>query len=791
MKISLEIHLVLRSPDLFPVTQHTIEKRNLKCGGVAMTKMNSWKLIALLLMQGNAEASSPRYPVAPKHLKLGLLPRAFNTTGTFVVPTSFSTPPIESSSSSVTGTSVSLTSSVSITSSNSSTPSVSSTFISSDTTSGSTNHQSSQPSTSQSSSEEFSITPVTSFPAYTAPTSTISGASETSSAAAIAPLFIAVWQNRGNLLDSQEKSQYINDVTETKNQVDSLNNNLSDKSDPPSECSSTSGDGSLIAGIKNLLTTPAKLIGCAAAVASNLVDAISKPDPVISVVEVLTDTLMDIGSELEKSQDEHPTSSRDQITSTSQSSMSTETTSSSECSTTTAASCVETVSLSTLFYTDSTTTTSQVETITTTLCTTITASCVVGTTATTTVSTATTSSGTGWICDQTCAAGGCQAHKRAAQATGIADPGADAPNLANRNLKPTSMISDIDKYIIQTISASNSENLDWSKGIAVAKYYKFLKKGIAGYVAGVTGCTSIVIASQKGAWISHFTETGLMDDAGRQKQRDSLADAVANGNDYYKRPSDLAGEGGDLNKDTQDVQIYVSAPCTTVTDESGNRACTGDSSFEYPRIDALLDTLFGAGTPFEGVPITRRGYLKPAGRDEVDALADTSARGKVVVQYDPNQLTPEFLPFNPKHAAYRVWMESTPYQKDWVASTCQGGNAPNQKRDDSCPISGSGSPTPTPTTADTSGIPTTSDIATSMNTSTPIISSTAVLTSSPSLTPSVSFVNTTMVTMTLSPSSNASSTSLSTSGVETSDSGIGPTFMSTVTFSSLTATLIA
>ncbi|KAI1363985.1 hypothetical protein F5Y08DRAFT_353831 [Xylaria arbuscula] len=759
--------------------------------------MEHWKLIALLCMQGSAQAWSPRHPIDPRHLNLGLIPRAFNTTGTFVVPTSFSTPPIEgSSSSSNTITSASSTPSVSFTTSTSSTLSTSSApSNSSIPSSSSAPSTSSTPSISSisslSSTEEFSVTPVTSFPAYTAPTSTISGVSETSSAVAIAPLLVAVWQNRGNLLDSQEKTQYINDVTETKNQIDSLNNNLADKSDPPSECSSTSGDGSLISGIKNLLSTPAKLIGCAAAVVTNLVDTVSEVDPVISTVEVLTDTLMDISNELKKSENEDPTSSRGQTTST-------ETTSSSACSTTAVASCVETISLSTLFYTESTTTTSQVETITTTLCTTITASCAVGTTATTTVSTATTSSGTGWICDQTCAAGGCQAHKRA-QETGAADPdnGVGAPILVNRNLKPISMITDVDKYIIQTISASNSEDLDWSKGIAVAKYYKFSTKGIARYVAGVTGCTSIIITSPKGAWISHFTETGLMDDAGRQMERDSLADAVMNGNSNYQRPSDLAGEGNDLDKNTQDVQIYISAPCATVTDESGKAVCTDDSTFEYPRIDALLETLFGTGTQFEGVPITRRGYLKPGSRDEVDALADTSARGKVVVQYDPNQLTPEFSPYNPKHAAYRVWMESTPYQKDWVASACQGGNAPNQKRDDSCPISGSASASSmaTSTTADgstTSGIPTTSDTATSTNNSTQI-SSTLVLTSTPTMTPSLSSVNTTMVTMTFTPSSftqSTQNTSPSTSGI-TSDSGIGPTFMSTVTFSSFTATLIA
>ncbi|RYC59624.1 hypothetical protein CHU98_g6584 [Xylaria longipes] len=732
--------------------------------------MPSLKLVMLLLVQGSAQALSHWHPSPREHMKLRLPPRGWNMTSISVTPTSFSTLPAESPTSSSPTNAVSSTAPVSSTLSLSSSPSLSSNSPSSSTTLSlptsdtDTNQPSSQPATSQSTTEEFSATPVTSFPAYTAPTSTITGASETSSAAAIAPLFIAVWQDRGNLLDSKKKDQYIKDVTETKHNVDSLNSNLADKSDPPNECSNTSGSGSLISGIKNLLTTPAKLISCAAAVVSNLVDAVSVVNPVISTVEVLTDTLMDISNELEKSQNEDPTSSNDQATSTDHSTTSTATSSSSECSVTAAPSCAETISLSTLFYTDSTTTTSEVKTITTMVCATITASCATGTTATTTVSTATTSSGTGWICDQTCAAGGCQASKRAAQPTAVADPEARAHSLENRNLKPTAMIPNVDKYIIQTISASNAEGLDWSKGIAVAKYYQFLSKGIARYVAGVTGCTSIIIASEKGVWLSHFTETGLMDDSGRQTERDSLDNAVKNGNDNYQRPSDLAGEGGDLNKDTQSVQIYVSAPCTTTTDGSGKVVCTGDEdapSFEYPRIDELLTTLFGAGTPFDGVSITKRGYIKPVDRDEVDALADTSARGKAVVQYDPNQLTEDFLPYKPKHAAYRVWLESTPYQEDWVASACQGGNDPNQKRDVVCPISGGASPTVTSSmtvTSSSTGISSTSNISTTVV-----------------VTPLPSDMNTTMVTMTMTPvptTKTTQITSISTSEISTSDTGI-------------------
>ncbi|KAJ2987909.1 hypothetical protein NUW58_g4248 [Xylaria curta] len=331
------------------------------------------------------------------------------------------------------------------------------------------------------------------------------------------------------------------------------------------------------------------------------------------------------------------------------------------------------------------------------------------------------------------------------------------------------MISNVDKYVIDTLKGTNEEGLDWTKGIAVSNYYPFLDKGLTKYVSGVTGCTSIVITSEKGVWVSHFTEMGLMDDAGRQQERDSLDQAVQNGNSRYVKPSDLASVGGDLNKESQNVQIYISAPCTYTTDAGGNKACTGsvdNPTWEYARIDTLLTTLFGVGTPFEGVTVTKRGYIKPESRDEVDELADTSARGKVVVQYDPNQLTDKFLPYNPKHAAIRVWLESSPYQREWVASSCQGGNAPNQKRDGSCP-SDSGAPSSIPpnTTTATTMLTISSPVPTSLTISTNTIDSSSVIIPPTSAIPTV----TTAIAST----------------------GIGSTFISVVRGPSFTATLIA
>lgn len=38
-------------------------------------------------------------------------------------------------------------------------------------------------------------------------------------------------------------------------------------------------------------------------------------------------------------------------------------------------------------------------------------------------------------------------------------------------------------------------------------------------------------------------------------------------------PEDLADEGGDLSKDLENVEIYVLAPCTFITDASRKSGC--------------------------------------------------------------------------------------------------------------------------------------------------------------------------------------------------------------------------
>ncbi|KAI1817203.1 hypothetical protein GGS20DRAFT_533981 [Poronia punctata] len=288
-----------------------------------------------------------------------------------------------------------------------------------------------------------------------------------------------------------------------------------------------------------------------------------------------------------------------------------------------------------------------------------------------------------------------------------------------------------------------------------------------------------------------------MDTAGRQQERNDLNNAVENGASrngqvIYTRPSDLDDLQG------EDVHIYVSAPCVIVTGPDGSKTCEGGDidnapKWQYASIDKLLDKLFGAGTPFEAVPVTKRGYIRPVDREEIDELADTSVLmmmmyDPVVVQYDPNQLTDEFRSYDPKHAAYRVWLESSYYQRDWVASTCQGGNAPSRKRDDdSCPISDGNDGDVTTTSAiSTSEI---SSVVSSVNTtSTPEPESSTPPISSPI--PPPPETNGTFIHMS-SPLTTLTPVPPITESTPQQTPTLGPDFMTVVTFSTNTVTLIS
>lgn len=264
----------------------------------------------------------------------------------------------------------------------------------------------------------FSATPTEptqAFPSYEAPTGVVTGVAATSEAAQLSGLFFAIYANRDHITDSNLKQHYIDSVRKTKEETDALFNALDVKPEADPACLNTKRrrhiiserklrllirKRSLISGITDLVGDAAKLLSCATKVVDNLVKAVEAPVPPISEIEVLTDTLNDIGEDLKK-EDESPSNSP----SATQPSATQETTTQESTASSTASSCkvssaiprcTETVTLSTSFISGTPT----VQALTTEVCTTITACGESASTVFTTVSTGTSTGGI--VCATSC-----------------------------------------------------------------------------------------------------------------------------------------------------------------------------------------------------------------------------------------------------------------------------------------------------------------------------------------------------------------------------------------------------
>ena len=207
---------------------------------------------------------------------------------------------------------------------------------------------------------------------------------------------------------------------------------------------------------------------------------------------------------------------------------------------------------------------------------------------------------------------------------------------------------------------------------ASALYQSFLDTPLHVWTAGLFGCTAVVIASQQGVWIGHFWESTsfLGNDAIFKKQ---VIDPIING-DGPRMPSPfpLAEPGGILSSGTN-VQIFISTPLDS---KSNNGAL-----LYKDRVGELESTLTGVGRPFNGAPVTTRGYVKAMTNEEAYEMEE-SAQSKVLIQYDNNQV--DNPPKLPQQAIWRVWLEFQMYQDEWDATDAQKAgscaNVGNQKR---------------------------------------------------------------------------------------------------------------
>ena len=152
-----------------------------------------------------------------------------------------------------------------------------------------------------------------------------------------------------------------------------------------------------------------------------------------------------------------------------------------------------------------------------------------------------------------------------------------------------------------------------------------------------------------GVWFSHHWEGEhfLRNDAAFER---GVLRAIEYGDpaSYIAMPGafSLAQGDGILNP-KHNVQIFISTP---------KDPKTGTELYET-RVDKIVDLLTGAGKPWEGITVARRGYVKPKDDREMENFG-LRANSKVLIEYDNNQEAAEDEePKANQQAIYRVWLE--------------------------------------------------------------------------------------------------------------------------------------
>ncbi|WKT53108.1 hypothetical protein QSH57_003670 [Fusarium oxysporum f. sp. vasinfectum] len=212
------------------------------------------------------------------------------------------------------------------------------------------------------------------------------------------------------------------------------------------------------------------------------------------------------------------------------------------------------------------------------------------------------------------------------------------------------------EYVMEQIDsvAAKDDELDWNliQHDAVSGQGSWAEKPLRKYIRGLMGCTGIIIVSDKGYWFAHFMETGFLDRGDNWKSK--IIKPLQQGTNKFITPRSLAKSGGILNK-ANNVKIYVSTPRTKTSTEQ-NPVLLYKS-----KVDELLSHITGRGEPLNGVQVITRGYLKPESEAELEAFHNR-ANGKVLIEYDNNQLDVNGNQPNPKERMYRVWLEHKYYE---------------------------------------------------------------------------------------------------------------------------------
>ncbi|KAF7554414.1 hypothetical protein G7Z17_g2935 [Cylindrodendrum hubeiense] len=186
-------------------------------------------------------------------------------------------------------------------------------------------------------------------------------------------------------------------------------------------------------------------------------------------------------------------------------------------------------------------------------------------------------------------------------------------------------------------------------------------------LAGLFGCTAISIVSEKGYWLAHFMEPGFRSESDAQISRwtDRIIGAFDSTSSFSAKltnPNTLTGSDGYLNA-ASNPQIYVSTPRTSESTSSNPTLMYQD------KVDELLALLTGDDAQFSGVSVTTQTYdvMNPF-TEEGGSRHASSPRGKVLIEYDNNQLNEDGSAPATQQSMYRIWAETIAWSHIWAES---------------------------------------------------------------------------------------------------------------------------
>lgn len=210
-------------------------------------------------------------------------------------------------------------------------------------------------------------------------------------------------------------------------------------------------------------------------------------------------------------------------------------------------------------------------------------------------------------------------------------------------------------------------------------------------VQGIYGCTSVIVVSELGVWMSHFWEDPSF--LNQQAFRKDILDTICSGDGTDQMPSlkQYTQPGGLFDK-SQSPHILI------VTPRDRQRSMTA-GALAYTNMVNQLKTELTKCIP--KTDPTLFDYVTIGGDQGLHA---TTAKGKVLVQYDPVEAMLPVSPHNPcplQQATLKVWVEDRlepVYDHSWVAEHDQSVGASGNKKRGGNTCSHAGSTTVSKTT---------------------------------------------------------------------------------------------